>query len=159
MSQRKKHEKTHSGNHGKRTTTNQNELPESINNRYKIDVLGRCLPAGLQNVDFGDPEWIFRFSGVPLKAKIDKTRRKNCLTNRLKKTLCRAEFLSHKHHMRALRAYLFTDSKKAPPQEADAAVRSVLEIAVLNNQEAPPQKAERIQTATMCMNKEAQSDT
>ena len=64
---------------------------KSIKNRR----LGRCLPAGLQNMDFGGPGWISRFPGVPPRAKIDKKRRKNCLTKRLKKTLCHAEFLSH----------------------------------------------------------------
>ena len=88
------HEKTYSGKHRQNAKKPKWALGidrKSIKNRR----LGRCLPAGLQNVDFGGPGWIFRFSGVPPRAKIDKKRRKNCLTKRLKKTLCHAEFLSH----------------------------------------------------------------
>ena len=95
MSQWKIHEKTYSEKHRKITKNNQNELQKSIKNRSTIDVLGRCLPAGLQNVDFGGPGWIFRFSGMPREQKLIKKRRKNCLTKGLKKTLCHAEFLSH----------------------------------------------------------------
>ena len=53
----------------------------SIKNRR----LGRCLPAGLQNMDFGGPGWISRLPGVPPRAKIDKKRRKTALPNAWKK--------------------------------------------------------------------------
>ena len=61
--------------------TNQHELPKIYLKSIKNRRLGRCLPAGLQNMDFGGPGWISRFPGVPPRAKIDKKVEKTALPN------------------------------------------------------------------------------